>query len=414
MISIQDLRKKYLGAPEVPDEDLEIVRAVREYVEKEIMPCRRDLDGGWHRDEDLARSTFQKVHQGLVNIDVQRAIWPKDFGGINLSGDVFDLIIEEIARADAGLATHIGIIGWTMYPALRAGRMDLLQNFIPKICDDKPHGSCMSLTEPSGGANVEDPNLHGRTISTIAELDGKELLFLPRHGKNHAINPSNINYRANIYAMKALGVTKIISVSACGSLKEELKPLDFVIPDQFVDRTNQKRAYTFFDEGIVAHIGFAQPVCNSLAKVVHTAAQKAGVAVHLGGTYVNMEGPQFSTLAESNLYRSWGMDIIGMTNMAEARLAREAEICYVTLAAVTDYDCWHESAEAVTVEMILDNLRKNVDNSKKIIKLIISLIDEKEKCSCDEALKYAIVTQPDVIRSDVKKKLEPIISKYIK
>ena len=249
---------------------------------------------------------------------------------------------------------------------------------------------------------------------TIAELNGKELVFLPRHGKDHAINPSNINYRANIYGMKVLGVTQIISVSACGSLKEELKPLDFVIPDQFVDRTNQKRPYTFFDDGIVAHIGFAHPVCGCLAKVVNKAAQKAGVTAHLGGTYINMEGPQFSTLAESNLYRSWGMDIIGMTNMAEARLAREAEICYVTLAAVTDYDCWHESAETVTVEMILENLHKNVDNSKKIIKEIILSIDEKQDCSCNEVLKYAIVTQPNAIRPDIKKKLEPIISKYIK
>ena len=171
-MSIQDLRKLYLGAPEVSDEDLETVRVVREYVEGEIMPRRRDLDGGWHRDEDLARSTFEKVHQGLVDIDVQRAMWPKDFGGLELSADVFDLIIEEISRADAGLATHIGIIGWTMYPALRAGRMDLLQSFLPKICDDKPHGSCMSITEPSGGANVEDPTLHGRTINTIAKLEG--------------------------------------------------------------------------------------------------------------------------------------------------------------------------------------------------------------------------------------------------
>ncbi len=249
---------------------------------------------------------------------------------------------------------------------------------------------------------------------TIAELNGKEVVFLPRHGKGHTINPSNINYRANIYGMKVLGVDKIVSVSACGSLKEELKPLDFVIPDQFIDRTNQKRAYTFFDDGIVAHIGFAQPVCSCLVKVVQKAAQKVGVTAHSGGTYVNMEGPQFSTLAESNLYRSWGMDIIGMTNMAEARLAREAEICYVTLAAVTDYDCWHESAETVTVEMILENLNKNVDNSKKIIKEIILAIDEKTRCSCNESLKYAIVTQAPAIREDIKKKLEPIISKYIK
>jgi alkylation response protein AidB-like acyl-CoA dehydrogenase len=174
MLSISDLRKKYLGAPEITDEDMEIVRAVREYVDGEIMPRRRDLDGGWHRDEKLARDTFEKVHQGLVDIDVQRAMWPEDFGGLGVRGLVFDFITEEIARADAGLATHIGIIGWTMFAAIRAGRTDLLQNFIPRICDDKPHGSCMAITEPSGGANVEDPTQHGRTIRTIARLEGDE------------------------------------------------------------------------------------------------------------------------------------------------------------------------------------------------------------------------------------------------
>lgn len=185
MISLQDLRKKYLGAPEVSDEDLEIVRVVREYVEGEIMPRRLDMDGGWHRDENLARSTFEEVHQGLVDIDVQRAMWPQDFGGLGVNSSAFDLVIEEIARADAGLATHIGIIGWTMYPALRAGRIDLLQKFIPKVCDNKPHGSCMALTEPSGGANVEDPAQHGRTISTIAELEGDKWVI-----NGHKIWPS--------------------------------------------------------------------------------------------------------------------------------------------------------------------------------------------------------------------------------
>ncbi|UCG35764.1 MAG: S-methyl-5'-thioadenosine phosphorylase [Candidatus Omnitrophota bacterium] len=247
----------------------------------------------------------------------------------------------------------------------------------------------------------------------LVELDGREVVFLPRHGKAHSISPSRINYRANIYGMKKLNVGWIISVSACGSLKEELKPLDFVIPTQFVDRTNQARAHTFFDEGIVAHIGFAQPICTELAKVVQKAAEGVGVTVHYGGTYLNMEGPQFSTLAESNLYRSWGLDIIGMTNMAEARLAREAEICYSSLAAVTDYDCWHQTEESVSVDIILDNLRRNVDNAKKVIKSAISAISKARSCSCENALKYAIVTQAPAIPKKVKQKLDIIIGKYI-
>ncbi len=248
----------------------------------------------------------------------------------------------------------------------------------------------------------------------IAKVSGKELVFLPRHGKHHQISPSNINYRANIYGMKKLGVEKIISISACGSLKEEVKPLDFVIPDQFVDRTNQARKYTFFDEGIVAHVSLAKPVCSDLSVKVKQAADQAGARVHQGGTYLNMEGPQFSTLAESNLYRSWGMDIIGMTNMAEARLSREAEICYVSLAAVTDYDCWHPDHDSVTVETILSNLRKNVDNSRKILSQFILLLDEQKSCSCSQALQYAIITPGEFIPAETKKKLNIIISKYIK
>ena len=249
----------------------------------------------------------------------------------------------------------------------------------------------------------------------IGELSGKEVVFLPRHGKGHHINPSRINYRANIYGMKKLGVEWIVSVSACGSLKEELKPLDFVIPLQFVDRTNQARKYTFFDEGITAHISFSHPVCSDLANLVHDAAKNNKSSVHLGGTYLNMEGPQFSTLAESNLYRSWGMDIIGMTNMAEARLAREAEICYVTLAAVTDYDCWREAEEAVSVDVIIGNLKKNVENAKKILKNIISRIPEKRgPCGCKDALKYAIITDHKVIPEEAKKKLDILIGKYVK
>lgn len=248
----------------------------------------------------------------------------------------------------------------------------------------------------------------------IAQLNGKEVVFLPRHDRNHTRAPSQINYRANIYGMKKLGVEWIISVTACGSLKDELKPMDFVIPTQFVDRTNQGRAQTFFDKGIVVHIGFAHPVCEHLAKKLHEAALKSNVTVHYGKTYINMEGPQFSTLAESNLYRSWGMDIIGMTNMTEARLAREAEICYATLAAITDYDCWHETAESVSIEMIIENLAKNVSNSKEIIKTALTLIPEERKCACSEALKYSIVTQPEAITKETKKKLRVIIGKYIR
>lgn len=248
----------------------------------------------------------------------------------------------------------------------------------------------------------------------IAEYQDKEIVFLPRHGRNHTYNPTNINYRANIYGMKKLGVEKILSISACGSFKKELKPRDFVIPLQFVDRTHQARKWTFFDQGIVAHVAFGQPVCNCLGKQLQKACQNSGVTVHFGGTYLNMEGPQFSTQAESFLYKSWGMDIIGMTNMSEARLAREAEICYTTLAAVTDYDCWYEEEETVGVEMILENLRKNTDNSKKILSEFIRIVDEKRICECKDALKYAIVTNPGVITDETKKRLDIIIGKYIK
>ena len=248
----------------------------------------------------------------------------------------------------------------------------------------------------------------------VAKLGGEDIVFLSRHARGHKLSPSAINYRANIYAMKSLGVQRIISVTACGSLKEEFKPMDFVIPNQFVDRTNQARRYTFFDEGIVVHIGFAHPICEDLAKIVYESAKKTGVNAHFGGTYLNMEGPQFSTLAESNLYRNWGMNIIGMTNMTEARLAREAEICYATLAAVTDYDCWHESHATVTVNMILENLRKNVENSKKILKQIIPSLSKERTCKCSDALKYSIVTRPELIPPRIKKKLSIIIGEYIK
>lgn len=248
----------------------------------------------------------------------------------------------------------------------------------------------------------------------LGKLGEKEVVFLPRHGRGHKVSPSQLNYRANIFGMKYLGVERLISVSACGSLKETIKPLDFVIPTQFVDRTNQARKQTFFDDRIVVHISFSQPVCLELANIIYNTAKQKPLTVHFGGTYLNMEGPQFSTLAESNLYRMWGMDIIGMTNMAEARLAREAEICYATLAAVTDYDCWHSSAETVSADMVLSNLKKNVKRAKEILKDVIANIPPKRTCSCKEALKYAIVTNPKAIPQEVKEKLGILIKKYIR
>lgn len=248
----------------------------------------------------------------------------------------------------------------------------------------------------------------------LGRIEDKEVVFLSRHGRGHRIFPTAINYRANIYGMKKLGVERVISISACGSLKKEIKPLDFVIPDQFVDRTNQARKNTFFDEGVTVHINFAHPVCKDLARLVYEAAKQVGVTVHPGGTYLNIEGPQFSTFAESNLYRQWGMDIIGMTNMLEARLAREAEICYVTLAAVTDYDCWYQAHNSVSVEMILDNLRKNIENSKKILKRLFSILPGERNCECKEALKNAIVTDPQLIPQEIKDRLSLLLGKYIK
>ena len=246
-----------------------------------------------------------------------------------------------------------------------------------------------------------------------AELSDREIVFLPRHGRGHKLLPSELNYRANIYGMKSLGVEYILSVSAVGSLKEEIKPLDFLVADQYVDRTNQSRKTTFFGDGIVAHIGFANPSCDILNKLIYQAGETLGFNMHEKGTYLNMEGPAFSTKAESNLYRSWGMDVIGMTNMPEARCAREAEICYSTLAMVTDYDCWHDS-EDVSVDMIIQNLLKNVENAKKILKEVIPQIPQARDCICSSALKEAIITDKNLIPEDTKKKLDIIIGKYLK
>ncbi len=244
-------------------------------------------------------------------------------------------------------------------------------------------------------------------------LSGVEVVFLSRHGKGHRISPSEINYRANIYELKRLGVEAIISVSACGSLKEEIKPMDFVVPDQFVDRTLKDRETSFFTGGIVAHVAFADPVSPELSSILLESAKEAEASVHAGGTYIVMEGPQFSTKAESNLYRSWGMDIIGMTNVTEAKLAREAEISYATLSAVTDYDCWHPDHDSVTVEMIIDYLHKNVNKAKDILRIAIPKIGALPSFSAADALKFAIITDPSIIPESKKKELEPIIGKYI-
>lgn len=249
-------------------------------------------------------------------------------------------------------------------------------------------------------------------------LEGKEVVFLPRHGRGHRISPSELNYRANIYGMKKLGVDRIVSITACGSLKEQLRPLDFVVVDQYVDRTNHARDMTFFNDGIVVHISFSHPVCKELSDLLYDVGYEAGknlrVKMHKGGTYINMEGPAFSTLAESNLYRSWGMDVIGMTNMAEAKLAREAEICYATLACVTDYDCWHPQYETITVDMVVKNLHRNTENAKKILSAVIKNLPQKRTCACKDALKHAIITDIKLIPAKAKKDLDIIIGKYIK
>jgi 5'-methylthioadenosine phosphorylase len=244
-------------------------------------------------------------------------------------------------------------------------------------------------------------------------LKNTPVVFLPRHGKGHRISPSEINYRANIWGMKKLGVEAILSVSACGSLRKKYKPMDFVIPDQFLDRTRKGRIDTFFTKGIVAHVAFADPISKEIADVMDASAKKLGLKAHRGGTYVNMEGPQFSTKAESNLYRSWDMDIIGMTNLTEAKLAREAEISYATLAAVTDYDCWHPDHDSVTVDMIIANLNKNVANAKNILRDAIPTVGKIKQFSAANALKFAIITHKEAIPAKVKKDLDIIIGKYL-
>jgi 5'-methylthioadenosine phosphorylase len=244
-------------------------------------------------------------------------------------------------------------------------------------------------------------------------LEGRKVAFLARHGRGHRLLPSELNFRANIHGFKQLGVERIVSVSAVGSLKEEHKPLEFVIPDQFFDRTRH-RVDTFFGGGVVAHIAFADPVCGELAKVVDTACKKSGVAGKRGGTYLCMEGPQFSTRAESNVYRSLGMDVIGMTNLQEAKLAREAEICYVTVAMVTDYDCWHPHHDSVTVDQIVAVLLKNAENAATVVRETVAAMPQKRSCKCGSALAHAILTDHKKIPAATRKKLKLIIGKYVK
>jgi 5'-methylthioadenosine phosphorylase len=246
----------------------------------------------------------------------------------------------------------------------------------------------------------------------LGELEGRKVAFLARHGRGHRILPSELNFRANIYAMKMLGVERILSVSAVGSLKEEHKPTDFVIPDQFIDRTFA-RVSTFFGGGVVAHVAFGDPVCSTVAETFKKACDAVDVVGKRGGTYVCMEGPQFSTRAESNLYRSWGADVIGMTNLQEAKLAREAEICYATMAMVTDYDCWHEGHDDVTVEQVVAVLHQNAENASKVVKAAVAAMPAARTCACGDALKYAILTDRKAIPAEARERLSLVLGKYL-
>ena len=245
----------------------------------------------------------------------------------------------------------------------------------------------------------------------LGTLSGRKVAFLARHGHGHRLLPTELNFRANIHGFKQLGVERILSASAVGSLKQEHKPTDFVIPDQFYDRTRQ-RVSTFFGDGLVAHIAFGDPICMESAAIVAEACRKANVVGKLGGTYVCMEGPQFSTKAESNLYRSWGMDVIGMTNLQEAKLAREAELCYVTVAMVTDYDCWHPEHDSVTVDQIVAVLHRNAENACNVVRLAVSAMPKERTCKCGSALAMAILTAKETVPATTREKLKLIVGKY--
>jgi len=285
------------------------------------------------------------------------------------------------------MTVQIGIIGGS-------GLYDM-----PELTDREEVRVTTPFGDPSG------PYLTG-------SLRGHRVAFLARHGAGHRLTPSELNFRANIFGFKLLGVERVFSASAVGSLKHEYRPQDIVIPDQFFDRT-KGRISTFFGRGVVAHVSFAHPVCRVLSAVAGEAARAAGATVHEGGTYVCMEGPQFSTLAESRLYRAWGMDVIGMTNLQEAKLAREAEICYVTIALVTDYDCWHPDHDHVTVDMIVANLIQNSRTAQRIVAEAIGRVPAARDCECAAALKTAIITAPAAMPADVRGELEPLIGKYL-
>ena len=246
----------------------------------------------------------------------------------------------------------------------------------------------------------------------VGTLEGTRVAFLSRHGRGHRLNPSEINYRANIYALKSLGVSRVISVSAVGSMKESIEPGDVVIPDQFIDLT-KRRASTFFEGGIVAHVAFGEPICAALAQALASSSEGLGASLHRGGIYLCMEGPQFSTKGESQLYRQWGVDVIGMTNMPEAKLAREAELCYATMALVTDYDCWHQTEEAVTVEAILATLHQNVALAKQILRKVVPSVVEAPACPCHRALDTAIVTASKSISAAVRKKFAVLTQRVL-
>jgi 5'-methylthioadenosine phosphorylase len=260
---------------------------------------------------------------------------------------------------------------------------------------------------------VDTPFGEPSDIIVQGKLDGRDVVFLPRHNRAHSTPPHQINFRANIYALKKLGVESAISVSAVGSMKEDIKPGDIVIVDQFIDRT-KVRHQTFFEDGIVAHVGFADPVCNELAGKLAAASRDVGATTHFGGSYVCIEGPMFSSRAESMIFRSWGTSVIGMTNYQEAKLAREAEICYSTVALATDYDCWHEEEEDVDALKVLEVMKNNIITAKKIIKKVLPTIEHARECSCSKALQHAIVTKPENISDETKMRLEPIIGKYIR
>jgi 5'-methylthioadenosine phosphorylase len=287
-----------------------------------------------------------------------------------------------------GSKAEIGVLGGSGLYAM-AG----LEN-VNEVCLDTPFG------KPSDAI-------------LVGEMAGRDVAFLARHGRDHSLLPSEVNYAANIYAMKMLGVKRILSASAVGSMREQIHPREVVLPDQFIDRTRGRRS-TFFGDGVVAHISFADPVCPEIRRLMLESARIAGTEPHDGGTYICMEGPAFSTRAESNMYRSWGVDIIGMTNLQEAKLSREAEICYATMALVTDYDCWHEDEEDVSVEALLDNLRANAELAGRVIrKTVERLPAERNDCGCGEALKYAIITPRDSISREARERLGAILAPYL-